>query len=289
MCGIIGCFGFDPKDRVIVRSRVLVLSKRLRHRGPDWTGIHEQVMFYLSLSFIKSPITFYSQAHAILGHERLAIVDPDSGHQPFVDKSSDLALCVNGEIYNHMEYRTGEFKDHDFETKSDCEVIIPLYQKYGVNCVKHLNGMFAFLLSDERTGEYYAARDHMGIIPLYIGWGRDGSTWFASEMKALVDECERFEIFPPGHYYSSTSRTFVRYWDPIYRNIDYLPTNKVDYTILRSKFEKAVKDRMMSDVPWGVLLSGGLDSSLVSSIATRYANSVPGYPTVHSFSIGLAG
>jgi asparagine synthase (glutamine-hydrolysing) len=157
--------------------------------------------------------------------------------------------------------RDGEFKDYPFKTKSDCEVIMPLYEKYGVDCVKHLDGMYAFLLSDEKSGEYYAARDHMGIIPLYIGYGRDGSTWFASEMKALIDECERFELFPPGHYYTSKNPgVFTRWWDPIYRNLDDLPTNKVDLAVLRTKFEKAVKDRMMSDVPWGVLLSGGLDS-----------------------------
>ncbi len=275
MCGILAVTGVDIEDRPELRRRVLALSRRLRHRGPDWSGIEQQPRAYLA-------------------HERLGIVDPGSGKQPLLDDTGDLALVVNGEIYNHRALRS-RYPDYPFRTGSDCEVILPLWKELGPACVHELDGMFAFVISNAKTGEVYAARDHMGIVPLYYGVGRDGSTWFASEMKALVDDCERFASFPPGHAW--LDGTLSAWFQPAWHSETNVPTAPLDPAALKEALEQAVVKRMMSDVPWGVLLSGGLDSSLVSAIAARHAGrrveddeqSEAWWPRLHSFSIGLEG
>eukprot|EP00924_Labyrinthula_sp_SR-Ha-C_P008747 snap_masked-scaffold_2-processed-gene-1.33-mRNA-1 protein AED:0.01 eAED:0.01 QI:0/-1/0/1/-1/1/1/0/602 len=303
MCGIL-CLLDSPEAPSTLRSTCLKCSKLLRHRGPDWSGLY----------FYQAP----SKNSFFLAHERLGIVCPESGAQPLVfspleqaakeeEKSSlengfyakqpgAMALTVNGEIYNHNEIRE-EFKDFPYQTLSDCEVILPLFQKHGVKMMSMLDGMFAFVLmvvQDDLSVKYFAARDHMGICPLYIGYRADGAIMFSSELKAIHSQCPSFEIFPPGHYYDSSlpeGEKFVRYYDPSWRTA---PNNiglseEQLLPMVKSAFEKAVQKRMMSDVPWGVLLSGGLDSSLVASVAVKFKNKMPNYPAIHSFSIGLKG
>ena len=247
----------------------------------DWSGIY---VWFDSEPEAES----LKVKNVALAHERLSIVDPESGEQPLYNDDKSVVLGVNGEIYNHKLYRE-EFKDYPFKTLSDCEVIIPLYEKFGKDCVQHLDGMFAFVLFDKNNKTFYAARDHIGIIPLYIGWTASGGVVFSSELKALQGICERFELFPPGHYFDFDSRSFVRWFEPVWQDITKIPSQPLELVELRQKFEKAVVKRMMSDVPWGVLLSGGLDSSLVSSIAMRHASENTAWPTIHSFSIGLKG
>lgn len=278
MCGILGLFDGRFATQLEARSLAIRCAKLLRHRGPDWSGVH---------------IYFGDNGkNAVIAHERLAIVDPESGAQPLKNKQGDIVLAANGEIYNHQELRRGLFSKYEFMTGSDCEVIIPLYDKYGnsVETVKALDGMFAFVLWDERKKTYFAARDHMGICPLYIGWRADGGVMIASEMKAIHLECVKFEIFPPGHFFDSTKQAFVRWFEPIWYNPSYMPTGQLVYSELRARFEHAVVKCMMSDVPWGVLLSGGLDSSLVASCASRHAaRAQKQWPRLHSFSVGLRG
>jgi len=277
MCGIVAALGVDPAEKEAVRRQVLRAAGTLRHRGPDWSGVHDQET-------------------AILAHERLAIVDPESGRQPLLDPTEQIALAVNGEIYNHAALQAGLETPYPFRTRSDCEVILPLYLEKGEACVHDLDGVFAFVLSDARTGEFLVARDAIGVIPLYYGVGRDGALWFASELKAIEAVCERFEVFPPGHLYTSRSGGPVRWYQPDWFD-EAVPERPVDLDRLRQAFEDAVVKRLMSDVPWGVLLSGGLDSSLVASIASRHASrrvenqgrSAAWWPRVHSFSIGLEG
>lgn len=249
---------------------MIACSSKLRHRGPDWSG-------YLT-----------HNQHAI-AHERLAIIDPESGAQPLKSRDGNIVVAVNGEIYNYKDVYAGLDKPYEPVTGSDCEVMIPLYQQGGIAAVgPKLRGMFAVVIYDKSDDSYYACRDHLGKIPLYIGYGADGSVWFASEMKALSSETARFELFPPGHFYSSKSKTFTRWYDPVWRNPDFQPTRAFDAQRLRESFERAVHRRMMSDVPWGVLLSGGLDSSLVASIAMRKFKEAGGQK-LHSFCIGLEG
>ncbi|KAK8808577.1 hypothetical protein WA158_008478 [Blastocystis sp. Blastoise] len=269
MCGICVLLGLEQcENKSELRKKIVSLAQRLRHRGPDWSGIEVQ-------------------DKAILAHERLAIIDPESGHQPLLDDSTSVALCVNGEIYNYEQLRT-EFKDYPFRTGSDCEVILPLYKKYGTQFMNKLEGMFAFVMS-EQSGKYMIARDPIGVIPLYIGWDVDGHIWVASEMKAICDVCTRIEVFPPGHYMTDDSSDYIRYYNPLWREI--IPTTPADLQVIRESFEKSVISCMMSDVPWGVLLSGGLDSSLVASIAMRHIKKEKegNWPVLHSFSIGLEG
>jgi len=282
MCGILGIFDTHGLTEAEVRKMALVNAKKIRHRGPDWSGVY---------------LYFNAEAEgggecnvAALAHERLSIVDPESGAQPLYSTDKSIVLAANGEIYNH-KIRRAEFEGtYTFYTESDCEVIIPLYQKYGNMMPQYLDGMFAFVLFDANTKHYYAARDHMGILPLYIGYRADGGTVLASELKALIGIVERFELFPPGHYYCSKERQMKRWYEPMWWDINRIPSQPLEYIILRQKFEAAVVKRMMSDVPWGVLLSGGLDSSLVSSVATRYmAQQSKEWPRMHSFSIGLEG
>lgn len=278
MCGIVAVFHHLSGEARPLRAQVLRQARTLRHRGPDWSGLHEQPGVFLA-------------------HERLAIVDPESGDQPLIDESGTVALAVNGEIYNHRALAEALPDPYPFRTNSDCEVILPLYRQYGVECVRHLDGMFAFVLSDEATGEFIAARDPIGIVPLYYGTGRDGSLWFASEFKALAEVCERIEVFPPGHIYSRDSGGPRPWFAPKWFDEAWVPERAPDHGRLAAAFEAAVVKRMMSDVPWGVLLSGGLDSSLVSAVATRHAlrrveddeASQAWWPRLHSFSIGLEG
>jgi len=232
--------------------------------------------------------------HRIICHERLAIVDPAGGAQPLHNTSKTCVLTINAEIYNHKALREELGPEFTFKTGSDCEVVIPLYEKCGDDFVKKLDGDFSFVLSDGAKKRFIAARDPIGVTPLYIGYHADGSTWFSSEMKALRKDCERFEIFPPGHYYTPESG-FKRYFEPIWWNPEYIPEKPVQLVQLRDALEKAVVKRLMSDVPYGVLISGGLDSSLVAAIASRHAamrveedeKSKAWWPQIHSFSIGL--
>jgi asparagine synthase (glutamine-hydrolysing) len=263
MCGIIGIFGIRESSGY--RGRALSMASKLRHRGPDWSGI-------------------YSDEKAVIAHERLSIMDPASGAQPLIDRKTGRVLAVNGEIYNFRELKGMLRKEHDWQTGSDCEVILYLYDEYGPACVEMLSGIFAFVLYDPRTGEYFAARDHLGICPLYIGWDEEGATHLASEMKSLVGHCSRMREFPPGCHYDGGR--FAKWYSPSWTRS--LPCRKASPESLRLELEKAVERQLMSDVPYGVLISGGLDSSIISAIASRIHRE-RGLPPLHSFSIGLEG
>mmetsp|Transcript_10269 Transcript_10269/g.20139 ORF Transcript_10269/g.20139 Transcript_10269/m.20139 type:complete len:597 (+) Transcript_10269:128-1918(+) len=277
MCGILALLDVPALTLSEARKLVLEHSKLIRHRGPDWSGVFE---------FEDTE----SDKKAVIAHERLAIVDPESGAQPLYNEDKTVVCAVNGELYNHLAVRK-DFPDYKFQTHSDCEIIIPLYEKYGVDMVPYIDGMFAFVIFDSRTKTYFAARDHMGIVPLYIGYRADGGVVFCSELKGLIGVCERFELFKPGHYYSSELGEMRPWYTPKWYDLKFKPTEELILTQLRNRFEKAVVKRLMSDTPWGVLLSGGLDSSLVSSVAARHAkeNEASGWPRLHSFSIGLEG
>jgi asparagine synthase (glutamine-hydrolysing) len=276
MCGIVAVFN-DKNDCSKLRSEVLDLSKKVRHRGPDWSGI-------------------FSSENAILAHERLAIVDPQSGGQPLKSKDGNLILAVNGEIYNHREIREEE-SDYEFLTNSDCEVILALYQKKGIDFLNDLNGIFAFALYDRNKNTYLIARDHVGVIPLYQGWDKKGNHYVASELKSLEGTCQKIEIFPPGHYYSNEINEVKKWYSKDWVNFDNVQNNGFEIEALRSGLENAVHRQLMSDVPYGVLLSGGLDSSVISAIAKKYAAkriesddiSEAWWPQLHSFSVGLKG
>ncbi|KAF3794216.1 Asparagine synthetase glutamine-hydrolyzing 2 [Nymphaea thermarum] len=271
MCGILAVLGCSDTSQS-KRARIIELSRRLKHRGPDWSGIHCHQDCYLA-------------------HQRLAIVDPTSGDQPLYNEDKTVIVTINGEIYNHEELRQ-KLKSHTFRTGSDCEVVAHLYEEYGENFVDMLDGMFSFVLLDTRDKSFIAARDAIGITPLYMGWGLDGSIWFASEMKALSDDCEHFVSFPPGHIYSSKSGEHRRWYNPPWF-AETIPSATYDRLLLRGSFEKAVVKRLMTDVPFGVLLSGGLDSSLVASVASRHlakANVAKQWGSqLHTFCIGLKG
>uniref|UniRef100_A0A0D6QZ42 Asparagine synthetase [glutamine-hydrolyzing] n=1 Tax=Araucaria cunninghamii TaxID=56994 RepID=A0A0D6QZ42_ARACU len=271
MCGILAVLGCIDISRT-KRSRILELSRRLRHRGPDWSGICQH-------------------GNCFLAHQRLAIVDPTSGDQPLYNEDKTIVVTVNGEIYNHEDLRE-TLKHRKFRTGTDCEVIAYLYEEYGEDFVNMLDGMFSFVLLDTRDNSFLAARDAIGITPLYTGWGLDGSIWFASEMKALNDDCERFECFPPGHVYSSKGGGYRRWYNPPWFSED-IPTTPYDPLVLRQAFEKAVLKRLMTDVPFGVLLSGGLDSSLVAAVASRYLEGTKVAKLwgskLHTFCVGLQG
>ncbi|EKM82751.1 hypothetical protein AGABI1DRAFT_68665 [Agaricus bisporus var. burnettii JB137-S8] len=257
MCGILAIHGLDNPS-ASDRTRFIALSKKLRHRGPDWSGC------------------FVGQ-RSILVHERLAIVGIDTGAQPLVSEDGKTILAVNGEIYNHIALRASLGPGVKFKTHSDCEVIIPLYHKYDVDLCNHLDGMFSFVLLDESVTptRIIAARDPVGITTLYQGWNSKipGSVYFASELKALVEECDKIISFPPGHVFDSRDNSTKRYYVPTWLDGDQenapIPTNPANLTILREALEEAVRKRLMSEVPYGVLLSGGLDSSLIAAIAAR--------------------
>jgi asparagine synthase (glutamine-hydrolysing) len=232
-----------------------------------------------------------------MAHERLSIVDVDSGAQPLISEDGNLILCVNGEIYNHKDLRKELKGQHKFQTESDCEIILHLYEDFGSDCVKMLNGIFAFVLYDKKNKTYLIARDHIGIIPLYRGWDAEGQLHVASEMKALIGYCEKFEEMPPAHYYHKDDGELTRYWNPEWRLPEKQPTKALDEKALRESLEKCVKHQMMSDVPYGVLISGGVDSSVISAIVSKYAkkriedgdNSEAWWPQLHSFAVGLEG
>ena len=280
MCSIFGIFGLQPGDDLQgLRRQALDLSQRQRHRGPDWSGV-------------------YVDAGAILVHERLAIVDPAGGSQPLLSEDETLALAVNGEIYNHRELKKELKQDYAFQTGSDCEVINALYREdQPASFLNRLNGIFAFALWDKAKGRVLVARDTMGVCPLYWGHDREGRLRVASEMKSLVDACADVAQFPPGHYYDSASGELVKYYDRPWRDYDAVAGVEVDKQELREAFERAVHRQLMTDVPYGVLLSGGLDSSLVTAVAARYARhrieeddkSEAWWPRLHSFAIGLKG
>lgn len=277
MCSVFGILDIKS-DATALRPIALEMSKKLRHRGPDWSGI-------------------YASERAILAHERLAIVGLNSGAQPLYSPDKKLILAVNGEIYNHKEIRARYEGKYEFQTDSDCEVILALYQDMGADLLEELNGIFAFVLYDEEKDQYLIGRDHIGIIPLYQGHDEHGNYYVASEMKALVPVCKTLSEFPPGSYYSSTDsgpqRYYIRDWNE-YAAVENNVSSKEELT---EALEAAVKRQLMTDVPYGVLLSGGLDSSVTSAIAKRFAamrieddeKSEAWWPQLHSFAIGLEG
>lgn len=288
MCGIFAIFS-SSLSQDDLRKELIKCSIKLRHRGPDWSG-------YKVIEADESKGR--PHPHGI-AHERLAIIDPESGSQPLVSPDGNVILAANGEIYNYKELYKGLDKPYEPLTGSDCEVILALYQQYGptLDICRHLRGMFSFVLYDKSKDLFFIARDHIGITPLYIGWGNDGSIYVASEMKSLVGACTKFQNFPPGHIYCSKGEKpgeFQRWYTPTWAPElkPGVPTTKEAYQqdVLRHAFERAVTRRMMSDVPWGVLLSGGLDSSLVAAICSRNINRrSENFPKLHSFTIGLKG
>lgn len=278
MCGIVGVFDCKTGTESL-RPKILKMSKKIRHRGPDWSGI-------------------YSDDNIILAHERLAIVDPQSGGQPLYSKDGTLVLAVNGEIYNHQQIRK-TLPDYEFLTQSDCEVILALYRTKGIDFLEDLNGIFAFALYDKSDGSYFIARDHMGIIPFYMGWDEWGNFYVASELKALEEVCNNIKEFLPGHYLYSKDggyelkKWYKRDWEK-YENVK---DNVSDIATLRKALEDAVHRQLMSDVPYGVLLSGGLDSSIIAAVTKKFAanriesgdTQAAWYPQLHSFAVGLKG
>jgi len=277
MCGIV-C-AFDIKQPVqALRPQVLKMSKRIRHRGPDWSGV-------------------YSDEKAIMAHERLSIVDPESGKQPLYSKDGKLVLAVNGEIYNHQEIRKQFEGKYEFLTKSDCEVILALYREKGPNFMEDLNGIFAFALYDIEKDIYMIGRDHIGIIPLYQGWDTEGTYYVASELKALEGYCTKIEEFLPGQYYYSPDKKPTQWYSRDWQSFDAVKDNVSDIDVLRDALEAAVERQLMADVPYGVLLSGGLDSSIISAVAKKYAakriesgnTEEAWWPQLHSFAVGLEG
>ena len=277
MCGIVGIFDIREQSPEL-RRKALRMSQKIRHRGPDWSGI-------------------YCGAHAILCHERLSIVDPQSGKQPLYSPDGHQVLAVNGEIYNHQAIRQDTAATYDYQTGSDCEVILALYRAHGIHFLEQLSGIFAFALYDEERDEYLIARDPIGVIPLYIGHDHDGKTYVASELKALEGFCDEYEPFLPGHYLYSREGVMRRWYERDWMQYDAVKDNGADIDSLRVGLQEAVKRQLMSDVPYGVLLSGGLDSSIISAIAQKYAarrvedggQSGAWWPRLHSFAVGLKG
>lgn len=277
MCGIVCAFDLK-QDAESLRPQLLEMSKRIRHRGPDWSGI-------------------YKSENAILGHERLAIVDPASGKQPLYNEDQSLVLAANGEIYNHLELRKKFEGKYNFKTESDCEIILALYQKKGVDFVDDLNGIFAFAIYDSTKDSYFIARDHMGIIPLYMGWDKDGTFYVASELKALEGVCAKIELFPPGHYWHSGDEAPTQWYKRNWVDFEEVKNNPTSIEDLHDALSDAVHRQLMSDVPYGVLLSGGLDSSITSALAKKFSSKrvesddtqEAWWPQLHSFSVGLEG
>ena len=277
MCGIVGVFDLKVSHTEL-RTEVLKMSKKVRHRGPDWSGI-------------------FDCEKAILAHERLAIVDPQSGRQPLKSKDGNLILAVNGEIYNHQEIRKRYKNSYEFQTQSDCEVILPLYREKGPEFLEEMNGIFAFALYDREKDSYLIARDHIGIIPLYTGRDQHGNFYVASELKALEGVCNKIEEFLPGHYLYSVDGVIKKWYTRDWIDYSAVENNNTSIDDLRSSLEASVHRQLMSDVPYGVLLSGGLDSSIVSAVAKKYApkriesgdKAEAWWPQLHSFAVGLTG
>ena len=277
MCGIISIFNISRQTDEL-RQKALRMSQKIRHRGPDWSGI-------------------YCGGTAILAHERLSIVDPESGRQPLFSPDRRQVLAVNGEIYNHQEIRERYRDTYSFQTGSDCEVILALYRDQGVNFLEQLNGIFAFALYDEQQEAFLVARDPIGVIPLYIGYDDDGKVYVSSELKALEGQCQRYEPFPPGHYLYSKDGEIRRYYKRDWFDYEQVKDNGGTADDVHHALEEAVRRQLMSDVPYGVLLSGGLDSSVISAIAAKYAQrrvetggrEAAWWPRLHSFAVGLKG
>jgi len=289
MCGIVSIFNIKQQTPEL-RQKALRMSQKLRHRGPDWSGI-------------------YCGGSAILAHERLSIVDPESGGQPLFSPDKKQVLAVNGEIYNHQEIRRRFTGEYEFQTGSDCEVILALYKEWKqqslasldsgvVNLfLEQLSGIFAFALYDEERDEFLIARDPIGVIPLYIGYDSDGKVYVASELKALEGQCERYEPFLPGHYYWSKEPGMKRYYQRDWFDYAAVKDNPASVEDIHDALTAAVKRQLMSDVPYGVLLSGGLDSSVVSAIAEKFSEhrieddsqTRAYWPRLHSFAVGLKG
>ena len=277
MCGIVAIFHVEEQTQAL-RDKALRMSQKIRHRGPDWSGI-------------------YCGGHAILAHERLSIVDPESGQQPLYSPDRCQVLAVNGEIYNHKDLRERYKDQYQFQTGSDCEVILALYRDRGIDFLEELNGIFAFALYDETRDEFLIARDPIGVIPLYIGYDADGKVYVASELKALEGQCDHYEPFLPGHYYWSGEGKMHRYYHRDWMDYDQVKDNKASVTAIHDGLEAAVRRQLMSDVPYGVLLSGGLDSSIISAVAEKYADmrieddskTKAYWPRLHSFAVGLKG
>ena len=277
MCGIVSIFNIRQQSPEL-RQKALKMSQKIRHRGPDWSGI-------------------YCGRTAILAHERLSIVDPESGRQPLFSTDRKQILAVNGEIYNHQDIRRQYQGKYEFQTGSDCEVILALYRDKGIHFLEELSGIFAFALYDEEQDAFLVARDQMGVIPLYIGFDSDGKVYVASELKALEGQCERYEPFLPGHYYWSKEPGMKRWYQRDWFEYDAVKDNPASSEDIRQALRQAVKKQMMSDVPYGVLLSGGLDSSVISAITENFAEhrieddsqSKAWWPRLHSFAVGLKG
>jgi asparagine synthase (glutamine-hydrolysing) len=277
MCGIVCALDINEKPEIL-RPQLLEMSKKLRHRGPDWSGI-------------------FSDENVVLAHERLAIVDPKSGKQPLYSKDGRYVLAANGEIYNHLELREKYAKNHDFLTDSDCEIIIALYHLKGKEFLNDLNGIFGFVLYDSFENKFLVARDHVGIIPLYVGWDKNNTMYVSSELKALEGKCQKIEIFPPGCIYHSDDKNYVKWYNKSWMNFDSVKNNETRIEDLKKSLEDAVHRQLMSDVPYGVLLSGGLDSSITSALAKKFSSKRiesndkddAWYPQLHSFSVGLKG
>ncbi len=290
MCGFVAILKVKGDARQ-AREKALKMSRKIRHRGPDWSGV-------------------YSSEKAVLAHERLAIVDPLSGGQPLYSSDGKKVLAVNGEIYNHQEIRRLFAGQYEFQTGSDCEVILALYERYGTDFIDKLNGIFSFVLYDSTTDDYLIVRDPIGVIPLYIGHDKDGTVYAASELKALEGQCEEYQPFPPGHYLCSmdvtansplTTVNFHRWYERDWMQYDGMQwatsDRKEAVQMVKEGLMAAVKRQLMSDVPYGVLLSGGLDSSVVSAIAKLYAakrietndKHDAWWPQLHSFAVGLKG
>ena len=286
MCGIVAILNVKEQTQQL-RQKALGMSHKIRHRGPDWSGI-------------------YCGGSAILAHERLSIVDPESGGQPLFSPDRQQILAVNGEIYNHQEIRQRYEGRYAFQTGSDCEVILALYQDKGIDFLEELNGIFAFVLYDEKRDEFLIARDPIGVIPLYIGYDADGTVYVASELKALEGQCQRYEPFLPGHYLwsgdlnsqlSTLNFQLKKYYQRDWFDYDAVKDNGASSEDIRQALREAVRRQLMSDVPYGVLLSGGLDSSVISAIAERYSEmriednsqTKAYWPRLHSFAVGLKG
>lgn len=277
MCGIICVFELKQNPDSI-RTQVLEMSKKIRHRGPDWSGV-------------------YSDDRVFFSHERLAIVDPQSGGQPLYSDDKNLVLAVNGEIYNHQELKD-LYPDYNYLTHSDCEVILALYKHKGIDFLEELNGIFAFALYDKSDDSYLIARDHMGIIPLYMGWDKSGNFYISSELKGLEGVCNNIREFLPGHYLSSKEGFELKRWyQRPWEDYNHVKDNITDIPRLRKGLEDAVHRQLMSDVPYGVLLSGGLDSSIIAAITKKFSSKrvesndtqAAWYPQLHSFAVGLQG
>lgn len=277
MCGIVSIFNIKQQSAEL-RQKALRMSQKIRHRGPDWSGI-------------------YCGKTAILAHERLSIVDPESGQQPLFSTDHKQILAVNGEIYNHQDIRKQYEGKYEFQTGSDCEVILALYREKGINFLEDLSGIFAFALYDEERDSFLIARDQIGVIPLYIGFDADEKVYVASELKALEGQCERYEPFLPGHYYWSEDPGMKRWYERDWFDYEAVKDNEASSEDIRQALRNAVKKQMMSDVPYGVLLSGGLDSSVISAITEKYAEhriedndkTKAWWPRLHSFAVGLKG